>query len=72
MTKPEREAIVKFADATVDAPEDPPVPFTWDDVDALREVAADLPNHQGWGDDYGLRDLADRIAALLPPREEKP
>jgi hypothetical protein len=41
--------------------------FTWDDVDLLRRVEA---NDEGsGGSDIGmLPDLADRIAALLPPR----
>lgn len=42
-----------------------PFGFTWGHVDALREVIADAT-----GANLGpLHDLADRIAALLPPRE---
>lgn len=40
--------------------------FTWEDVDALRD-AADSPDLTGG---WLYEDLADRIAALLPPREE--
>lgn len=41
--------------------------FTWEDVDAIREVV----NDDTWGGTAinQLADLADRIAALLPPRE---
>jgi hypothetical protein len=43
--------------------------FTWADVDLLRTLA---DNHADRLEGYGVphRDLADRIAALLPPREE--
>lgn len=34
--------------------------FTWDDVDALMESPPDEPT---------LTEIADRIAALLPPRD---
>lgn len=41
-----------------------PFGFTWGDVDFLRMDAEDSPTaHAGI-----LRELADRIAALLPPR----
>lgn len=60
--------------------------FTWEDVDLLRQAAADAcavlevngypddPTYQEWGIDeaateaHPLSKLADRIAALLPPR----
>jgi hypothetical protein len=48
-----------------------PFGFTWEDVDWLRAMA-------DWAEEYGVaadgpawvNALADRIAALLPPREE--
>lgn len=46
--------------------------FSWGDVDRLRDVAETHAAESGddWQDDVGpLKDLADRIAALLPPRE---
>lgn len=51
-----------------------PFGFTWDDVDGLRQVAEQLPTFgagPGGTDvpDPELTSLADRIAALLPPRE---
>lgn len=60
---------------------DQPFGFTWDDVDNLRDLAdwlARVPveafdndevrsRHKEGND--GLRELAGRIAALLPPRE---
>ena len=46
-----------------------PFGFTWDDVDDLREIAPGF-HHRGDGQvERALLDLADRIAALLPPRE---
>lgn len=46
-----------------------PFGFTWEDVDLLRDYAV-MDDHAdirfGYGDILGL---ADRIAALLPPRE---
>lgn len=53
--------------------------FTWEDVDALREMAKSAEWAAEWangGDGSAeagvaasdLSDLADRIAALLPPR----
>jgi hypothetical protein len=39
-----------------------PFGFTWQDVDLLRDAVDYL--------DPRIRTLADRIAALLPPREE--
>lgn len=45
---------------------DQPFGFDWDDVDALRSIA-ESPDLRGW--ETGAADsLADRIAALLPPR----
>lgn len=47
--------------------------FTWDDVDYLRQLVASFrglgtaPDADGAADN--ARSLADRIAALLPPRE---
>ena len=45
--------------------------FTWEDVDELRAIA-DSPWGRGWRKAAGwsFTDLADRIASLLPPREE--
>jgi hypothetical protein len=43
--------------------------FTWEDVDLLRGLSTWTP-HEWPGADAKLRDLADRIAALLPPRED--
>jgi hypothetical protein len=47
-----------------------PFGFTWDDVDAIRHAAKMA---RTWdevvGDPDVLDGLADRIAALLPPRE---
>jgi hypothetical protein len=53
-----------------------PVGLTWEDVDLLRGVADYWHPQDGDGaewDEYAgrqaaLRNLADRIAALLPPR----
>jgi len=41
--------------------------FTWEDVDRVRDVARimDTPEMIDWA-----HSVADRIAALLPPREE--
>lgn len=45
----------------------PPGYFTWEDVDALRDAENGSPEVLP---DVGvLASLADRIAALLPPRE---
>jgi hypothetical protein len=41
-----------------------PFGFTWEDVDAARYIAGDSPDKPS----RILRSLADRIAALLPPR----
>ena len=41
-----------------------PFGFTWGNVDLLRTVAEDSPAAHA----ERLRELADRIAALLPPR----
>lgn len=53
-----------------------PFGFTWEDVDRLREFARDDEANDRVGDQcFGqefqrwARELADRIAALLPPRE---
>jgi hypothetical protein len=40
--------------------------FTWDDVDRVRGVANDFSWHRLCVD---FNSLADRIAALLPPRQ---
>src|SRR5690606_37762282 len=54
-----------------------PFGFTWEDVDELLEQAerSDFADATGDNAGYGMdgghcRDLAARIAALLPPREE--
>jgi hypothetical protein len=44
-----------------------PFGFTWEDVDRLRYIAERVPMERV-GDDEGLSNIADRIAALLPPR----
>lgn len=41
--------------------------FTWEDVDTLRSQARWLPASQHRAE-FVMSDLADRIAALLPPR----
>ena len=48
-----------------------PFGFTWKDVDGLRYLAAGIDRqHPGGMNALGIvSDLADRIAALLPPRE---
>ncbi|HEX8210626.1 MAG TPA: histidine kinase dimerization/phospho-acceptor domain-containing protein [Longimicrobium sp.] len=43
---------------------DAPAAFTWDDVDALRALAAASPPE----DAERLASISARIAALLPPR----
>lgn len=46
-----------------------PFGFTWEDVDALRG-AADHEDRSGNSEEVAqLRDLGERIAALLPPRD---
>jgi hypothetical protein len=46
--------------------------FTWQDVDGLRSLAQSLSNNLGGGISVSpLLNLADRIAALLPPRSER-
>lgn len=48
-----------------------PFGFTWEDVDALRRCADAIEGADGGYFDAGSEDLravADRIAALLPPR----
>lgn len=51
-----------------------PFGFTWEDVDVLRRVshAYDLAIGRGVFDEITARhsSVADRIASLLPPREE--
>ena len=52
-----------------------PVEFTWEDVDALREVVKQARSAwRVYGADHPAAvrawDVADRLAALLPPREE--
>lgn len=49
-------------------PEDLAEYFTWEDVDGLRSLADSLSNNLGAVAVGPLLDLADRIAALLPPR----
>lgn len=54
-----------------------PFGFTWEDVDTLRDIAInDVPelNEEGsaFNPEPELASIADRIAALLPPREIKP
>ena len=45
--------------------------FKWNDVDDLREIAPGF-HHRGDGQmERALLDLADRIAALLPPRDDE-
>lgn len=46
-----------------------PFGFTWDDVDLLRSVAEDYVGEPAQETAPPLSNLADRIAALLPPRE---
>lgn len=47
--------------------------FTWEDVDLLRDfVVMDGGAPSGRFAHTDIADLADRIAALLPPRETKP
>lgn len=50
---------------------DQPFGFTWEDVDALR-CGADMIEDE-WGGEPApdLLNLADRIAALVPPRGEE-
>ena len=44
--------------------------FTWEDVDMLRDCSGWMDLGEPWPKEASaLRDLADRIAALLPPRE---
>jgi hypothetical protein len=45
-----------------------PFGFTWADVLLLQGMASFLAVHGM--DDSGMRDVAGRIAALLPPRED--
>lgn len=48
-----------------------PFGFTWEDVDALRGTAEDYEYRAITPDPFvELNDLADRIAALLPPRAQ--
>ena len=49
---------------------DHPAGFTWEDVEELRGVAEDYDGEPAQQVSPTLRYLADRIAALLPPREE--
>ena len=44
--------------------------FTWGDVDALLDTADLLSEHGHTALAFRLQGTADRIAALLPPREE--
>lgn len=46
--------------------------FTWEDVDLIRRAAGFKPHDGVWlgtDPDHPLISVADRIAALLPPRE---
>jgi hypothetical protein len=45
--------------------------FNWKDVDMIRSavLADDMHSHEDW---WALQRLADRIAALLPPRRHRP
>ena len=55
----------------VPTPEDWARHFTWEDVDWLRSLADSLSSNLGPGISVTpLLNLADRIAALLPPREQ--
>lgn len=46
-----------------------PFGFTWEDVDAMRFAAHIIVDARGVGEESdALRDIAARIAALLPPR----
>jgi hypothetical protein len=47
---------------------DQPYGFTWADVDHLRGIVHEYEVEQGSYDAL-LDEIADRIAALLPPRE---
>jgi hypothetical protein len=47
-----------------------PFGFTWDDVVAAKEAAFELRMMQNRPAADRLDDLANRIASLLPPREE--
>lgn len=75
---------VGFVDTSIDRPSHrhalaaallhgQPFGFTWDDVDAIRGEAMTWENRIVTPDDEKpepfLTNLADRIAALLPPRE---
>lgn len=68
--EPRREMLAAFA------LHGQPSGFTWDDVELLRGAVRDewtMSNGEvvgPWGVELNL--LADRIAALLPPREEIP
>lgn len=46
-----------------------PFGFTWEDVSLLRDEAASAADRDMGGMYRALNNLADRIAALLPPRE---
>lgn len=48
-----------------------PFGFRWSDVDMIRStvLADDMHSHD---DHWALQRLADRIAALLPPRRHRP
>lgn len=55
-----------------------PFGFTWEDVDSCRAQAEEFESYHDSDLDLGSyenmlywQDLADRIAALLPPREDK-
>ena len=74
------QAVLESASAEVDAWNPPsrhglaaltlhgqPFGFTWEDVDRVRSVAE--PDSDWYREDEWLVSLADRIAALLPPRE---
>jgi hypothetical protein len=46
--------------------------FTWDDVEMVRNAVGMIESEWGSDGNMGgpLLDVADRIAALLPPREK--
>lgn len=48
-----------------------PFGFTWEDEQLLRVVMEHV-QHEEWGESWvdDLTDLADRIEALLPPRDD--
>jgi hypothetical protein len=72
-----------YAEGYADGKRDVAACFTWEDVDMLRAISASLDRGHNWpwesleatygetdGSPNVLRHLADRLAALLPPREQ--